>query len=140
MKHPGALLLLLSAVACGPAPQAEQPEDAPSDTGLPEEEEESPPLETGDPFCAEAPTVTWASFGRGFLIESCQGCHASTAPDRHGAPPAVSFDSVEDAWIHADRILARASGESPTMPPNGGVAEDDLRRLEWWLRCAEPGT
>ena len=36
--------------------------------------------------CADAPVVTYETFGAGFLLENCQSCHASTAPDRKGAP------------------------------------------------------
>ncbi len=85
--------------------------------------------------CAAAPITTYANFGAGFLTESCQVCHASTAPDRHGAPESVTFDTEEEAWEHADRILAVATGEAPTMPPEGGVTDEDRERLEVWLRC-----
>ncbi len=90
--------------------------------------------------CAEAPLVTWETFGHGFLIENCQGCHASTSTWRVGAPEDVSFDTLEDAWTHADRILERAGGATPSMPPAGGTSEDDRWRLEMWLRCGTPGT
>ena len=33
-----------------------------------------------DPFCVDQPVVTWANFGAGFVLEACQGCHASTTP------------------------------------------------------------
>jgi hypothetical protein len=93
-----------------------------------------------DDFCADVATVTYNSFGQGFMTENCQGCHASTAPQRYGAPEEVFFDTVEDCWTWSERILARSTGDSPTMPPQGGVNEDDRTRLEWWLRCADPGT
>lgn len=91
-------------------------------------------------FCADAPTLTWDTFGQGFLISQCDGCHASTSPDRHDAPSDVVFDTPTQAWALAERILAVATGAEPTMPPNGGVPEDDRTRLEWWLRCGVPGT
>lgn len=100
----------------------------------------SSPTDSADPACADAPTVTWNSFGAGFILENCQGCHASTAPDRFGAPDAVVFDTLTDCWDQADRILARAAGVSPTMPPQGGTTEDDRTLLTWWLTCATPGT
>lgn len=90
--------------------------------------------------CNDTPIVTYDNFGRGFVTESCQGCHASTAPDRHGAPEAVTFDNVEEVWRWDERILARAASAEPDMPPQGGVVEDDRIRLQWWLLCAEPGT
>lgn len=97
-------------------------------------------LDSADPFCADAPVVTYNNFGEGFLLANCQSCHASTAPDRHEAPEDVTFDTVEQAWAWAGAILAAATGEAPEMPPRGGIDEDDRVRLEWWLRCAEGGT
>jgi len=95
--------------------------------------------DTGD-FCDDAPTVTYNNFGQGFMTENCQGCHASTAPDRYGAPKEVIFDTVEDCWEQVDRVLLRSTGSAATMPPQGGVSDDDRTRLAWWLRCANPGT
>ena len=101
------------------------------------------PQETDDStssFCADAPVVDYNNFGRGFMTESCQGCHASTTPDRQGAPESVVFDSVEEVWRWDERILARAGSEQPDMPPQGGVEADDRSRLRWWLLCADPGS
>jgi len=96
--------------------------------------------DTGADACADAQTVTWASWGQGFLLEACQGCHASTSTNRYDAPEDVVFDTVDDAWNHAARILARAAADPPTMPPMGGTTEDDRTRLQWWLLCGTPGT
>lgn len=95
--------------------------------------------DTSDP-CYDAPTVTYANFGRGFMTVACQGCHASTAADRYDAPEGVSFDDVDQCWEWSDRILVRATGDDPGMPPQGGVTEDERQLLYWWLTCAEPGT
>jgi uncharacterized membrane protein len=89
--------------------------------------------------CFEAPPVNHANFGEGFLLESCQGCHASTALNRHEAPEGVSFDTVDEAWAWRGRILARVV-DSATMPPAGGVDADDRQMLSWWLDCAPEGT
>ena len=111
--------------------------DAATDTGT--------DLDTGDTgepapeFCDDAPTLTWNNFGRGFILEACQGCHATDVPDRYGAPEDVVFDTVEVTWAQADRILARATGEYPSMPPLGGTHATDRAKLEYWLRCSEPG-
>ena len=113
-------LLLLTLLACG-----EPGDDSGGDGGA----------DSADPSCQDAPVVTWASWGQGFLIESCQGCHASTSPDRNDAPQTVVFDTEADVIAHRDRILARATGEAPDMPPRGGVSEDDRALLEIWLRC-----
>lgn len=119
-------------------------EDLPGDTAGPDSAvavdsaDGATPHDTG--ICADAGTVTWNSWGRGFLTEACQSCHASTATNRYGAPESVVFDTVDDAWTWADRILARSAGDDATMPPAGGVTDDDRTRLTWWLRCGEPGS
>ena len=98
-------------------------------------QEDTGSMDTGP--CADAPLMTYANFGRGFLTEYCQGCHASTTLDRHEAPDTVTFDTVSLAWSQSERILARALAE--TMPPSGGVSDDDLTKVEWWLACGEEG-
>ena len=123
-------------VACNPdedgtddpkTPTGTTPVDTgPGDTGI-----------DGADFCGEAPVSTYANFGRGFLTQHCQACHASTAPDRHDAPPNVTFDTEQEALSLTDRILARAASEEPTMPPQGGVSDDDRYRLEVWLTCGD---
>jgi hypothetical protein len=85
--------------------------------------------------CAEAPVVTWETFGKGFLRENCQGCHASTVTDRAGAPVDVTFDDEAQALAWRERILARAATDVPTMPPQGGTTDDDRWRLAIWLTC-----
>ena len=107
-----------------------------SDSGL----SDGGAVDTADAFCEEGPTMTWANFGDGFLIENCNGCHAATSANRYGAPEYVTFDTVEQVWVWATIILAVATGDDPVMPPTGGVEDDDRLRLEYWLRCAESGT
>ena len=90
--------------------------------------------------CSEQPTVTYDTFGRGFLATYCDGCHGSevAGDTRQGAPPEVVFDSREGAEMFADRILARAApedGSEPTMPPVGGVTDEDRDRVTVWLTC-----
>lgn len=90
--------------------------------------------ETGDTACADTPSLTWDNFGEGFMIQHCQSCHASESPSRQGAPESVTFDTEEETLEQADRIRARVL-ESVDMPPQGGVTDDDLQKLEWWLDC-----
>jgi len=90
-------------------------------------------VDTG--LCADAPVVTWNSFGHGFLLENCQSCHAQEAEDRHDAPAEVSFDTHPDALLWAARILERAAADPPTMPPQGGTSADDRALLSIWLTC-----
>lgn len=87
------------------------------------------------PGCEGEPVVTWANFGQGFLREQCQACHASTVINRGNTPADVIFDTEADAVRLADRIEARALGEAPTMPPEGGVSDTDRALLALWLRC-----
>ena len=79
-----------------------------------------------------AVTVTYADWTRGFLTGKCQPCHAATAPERHGAPEGVTFDTYEDALALAGRIEATVL-EAGTMPPSGGVTEEEAILLAAWL-------
>lgn len=110
---------------------------SPDDTAAGADTADTAPV---DPLCVDAAPLTWETWGEGFLIDACDGCHAASAPNRYGAPIEATFDTKAQAWALADRILARATGEAPTMPPQGGVTEDDRTRLYWWLGCGEPGT
>ena len=128
--------MILLALALSALLGCASPEAVDTDVEVPD----SADTEAPDPFCEGVPVVDWDNFGHGFLIESCQGCHARTAPERFGAPQDVFFDTVQDAWARADDILDTVTGEDPTMPPRGGVTEDDRTRLLWWLRCGTPGS
>jgi hypothetical protein len=134
------LLLACSSPSTPTADKAGDDSAAAGDSAGPEDSAPADDSAAIDPFCDDQPVVTWANFGAGFLLGACQGCHASTTPDRHGAPEGVSFDNVDEAWAWQPRILARATGEAPTMPPLGGINEADRLLLEIWLRCAAAGT
>jgi uncharacterized membrane protein len=92
-------------------------------------------VDTG--FCAEAPIATYSSFGAAFLQENCQSCHASTAPNRNGAPENMHFDDELQASEHYAQILSSAGSETPSMPPRGGVSDEDRSMLQYWLICGE---
>jgi hypothetical protein len=68
--------------------------------------------------CSGEPVVTWDGWGRGFSMAYCDACHAADTPDRHGAPDAVTLDTI-DQW---------------RAPPGGGVLLDDLATLDVLLR------
>ncbi|MCB9792315.1 MAG: hypothetical protein H6741_06270 [Alphaproteobacteria bacterium] len=116
----GSVATLLVLLSCGGKDDSAAPEDT--------------------SYCADVPLVNYDNFGQGFITHMCQGCHASTTPNRYDAPAEVTFDTVEEVWAWQERILARSAGDDPTMPPAGGTSEDDRVKLEWWLRCAESGT
>lgn len=90
-------------------------------------------------ICTDAPVVTYETFGRGFITQNCQTCHASTQTTRQGAPTDITFDDAASVWAHADRVLATAAAEPPTMPPLGGTTADDRYLLRVWLGCGTPG-
>lgn len=81
--------------------------------------------------------VTWSSWGDGFMRTQCQGCHASTTPDRFGAPEANVFDTVLDVCEQRERIQVRVLDDE-TMPPAGGLTDDDKVLLQMWLDCWLP--
>ena len=94
------------------------------------------PVDSADP-CAEAPVVTWDNFGDALLTGHCQSCHASTSPDRAGAPLEVTFDTHAEATAQREAILRVATGDSPMMPPGLTIGERDRELLEVWLTCWE---
>lgn len=124
-----AVCISILAVGCG----SDDSKDDAADTGT------SATTDTGpvDPICVDAPLVTWDSWGEGFMGANCDTCHAATTLDRQGAPAEVTFDTREETLAHADRILARSTGDAPTMPPSGGISEDDRYLLEVWFNCWE---
>lgn len=82
--------------------------------------------------CFDAPT--YSSWAKGFLIGKCQPCHASTAPNRFGAPEKVIFDDRSDVLRQLSDIKS-AVLERGSMPPSGGVTDDERLLLEAWLEC-----
>lgn len=116
VSHRRLLLALALAAGCG-----EKDVDSAAETG----------------FCATAPVSTWENFGAGFFTQECQSCHASESPERNGAPDVVTFDSEEEVLAQVALVLEVATGEEPTMPPEGGVREEDRYMLEAWLRCVD---
>ncbi|MFZ5479124.1 MAG: hypothetical protein ACOZNI_20335 [Myxococcota bacterium] len=91
--------------------------------------------EGGDTAAACDPAVaTWDGFGDGFFRTYCRACHSATAPDRHGAPEGVDFDTIDDVRAQRDAVRS-AVIERGTMPLGGGVYDDDLARLDVLLAC-----
>lgn len=129
------LMILLGLLACDGEPEET---DTPGDSGSADTDTDT---DTGDAvevdICEDAPVATWENFGQGFMTENCQSCHASTASNRRGAPIGATFDDLESTLVWTDRILARATGDNISMPPQGGVGEDDRYLLEVWLTCWE---
>lgn len=89
---------------------------------------------TGD-SCDDQPTITYNTFGAGFLANYCDSCHGANAVDRRGAPEDISFDDAAAARKLADRILLRSFDSENPMPPAGGITLADQERLKIWLEC-----
>jgi uncharacterized membrane protein len=87
--------------------------------------------------CADAPLLTYDNFGRGFLTQNCQPCHAADAADRYDADPTVTFDTYDDVIANWDAIARVATGDTPVMPPSGGVPDEEREMLSIWLTCGE---
>jgi hypothetical protein len=100
---------------------------------------EPQPLEESDlgPLCETGLDVTWDGWAAGFMLSQCQPCHASETPNRYGAPTSVTFDTLEhcraQAGVIEDAVLIRAS-----MPPAGGITDDERALLARWLACGLP--
>ena len=90
--------------------------------------------EFDEEFCAEAPNITWENWAQTLFITHCQGCHAQSSPNTYGAPAEIHFDHEAATIELADRIWIRVL-EEETMPPAGGILEEDLYLLDVWLRC-----
>ena len=140
VRIPVVLLMALPAMAgCGSEGSDSAASATPSDTAEDADTAADTGADTANP-CADIPLLNYNNFGKGFMTENCQGCHASTTAERYGAPESVYFDTVDAVWTWSERILARAASADATMPPAGGVSKDDRTKLEWWLLCADSGT
>jgi len=84
--------------------------------------------------CDESIEINYETWGEGFLATHCQGCHASGAPYRYGAPANITFDTESQMVLLYDSVW-RTTVEERVMPPAGGVSEDDLYLLQQWLVC-----
>ena len=98
------------------------------DSGVPAEEAE-----------ASCDALTWETYGEGYLRSWCTGCHHSAldGDDREGAPDGVDFDTKDRTLELAERIVARATGDAPSMPPVGGSTPAEQERLKRWLACED---
>lgn len=78
--------------------------------------------------------VTWANFGDGFFSNYCRGCHSADTPDRYDAPEGIDFDTIEDVrqW---ESLIRYTVIDQQTMPLGGGVYDQDLEFLGYFLDC-----
>ncbi|MFT5687152.1 MAG: putative membrane protein [Myxococcota bacterium] len=94
----------------------------------------APPVSSAPEWCAEEVDVTYDNFGEGFLLTHCQGCHAQETPNRFGAPESVYFDTRAEVDVWRDTIY-RVVFTDLTMPPAGGITDDELSLADIWLQC-----
>ena len=83
-------------------------------------------------ICTEAPT--YDDWTQGFMSSNCQSCHATTALNRYNAPVSIYFDTYDDVVRQRDIIYSSVI-EQGSMPPGGGVQEEDIILLQRWLAC-----
>lgn len=107
---------------------------------------DGPPL----PPCPPDNPLTWRSFGAGFLLTWCTGCHSSSlaADARQDAPVDIDFDThaaykplarlVYDRAVLETHKLATDPNSASPMPPAGVPPEADRRRLAQFIACGSP--
>ena len=82
----------------------------------------------------------YTNVGKPFLMSWCTSCHHSDLAEQYRAGATVGVDLETYALVqqYSDRILARATGETPTMPPAGGPTTEEIERFQQWLECGAP--
>lgn len=88
-----------------------------------------------DVVVEECSPLYYENFGRGFLTENCQGCHAQHSTDREGAPDNIYFDNEESVLLWRESIVQEIEAE--TMPPAGGLTPELRSAALEWLSCME---
>ena len=83
----------------------------------------------------ECSPLYYENFGAGFLTEHCQGCHGRETSEREGAPANIVFDQKEDVLEHL--ALIQKEMEEDTMPPAGGLTDQEYEAFIEWLGCVE---
>lgn len=104
-----------------------------------EEDVDTDPRDTAPAVMDACTPLTWSTAGAPLVLTWCTPCHTSTLPaaQRAGAPVGVDFDDADDVLAQAARVLARATGPGPTMPPSGGPSEAARVRLADWIACEQ---
>ena len=90
-------------------------------------EDSAIPIQCDDP-------PKYEDWTEGFLKGKCQSCHALNTPNRYGAPENVYFDTEEASLFWIDSIEHTVL-HNETMPPEGGVTEEEKSLLMRWLDC-----
>ncbi len=105
-------------------------------------EDEGPP---SGATCPENSTLTWDTFGKGFMESYCTRCHATsvTGSARQGAPSDHNFESaalVRMQLEHIDQLAAAGPDSTNTEMPLGDPTptESERQQLGEWLACGAP--
>lgn len=95
---------------------------------------------SSEPEHCDEEYINYHTVAQPFLRTYCTSCHSEqlSGPSRYGAPGNINLDTLKDARNWAQRIRAR-SIDSNTMPPSGGIRDEEKALLEKWLECGTPG-
>jgi hypothetical protein len=92
--------------------------------------------------CPSGSTLTYDSFGKGFMQMYCLRCHSSTVSGemRQGAPSDHNFDTFAGIFRMADHVdehaAAGPNAVNTDMPPSDPKpTEEERRKLGEWLAC-----
>jgi hypothetical protein len=93
--------------------------------------------------CPEASTLSYESFGKGFMDKYCVRCHSSKLEGesaRMGAPAGHDFDSFEGiigVAEHVDQYAAKGPESTNVMMPPSGERPtmEEREQLGQWLAC-----
>ena len=101
---------------------------------------DEPPEGEDTGACVHEPALSYSNFGEAFLAKHCLGCHSSMLPAglRNSAPVGVDFDVYSGVLTYWERIQARSVGEFASMPPGGGLTEEEKRLLEEEVAHSSP--
>jgi len=87
---------------------------------------------------SQSDSITYTLGIKEILDQHCIRCHShiKTGAERNGAPPEVNFDTYESAVKSAQRANARI--QAGTMPPDGGIAEEQHALFQKWIGKGTP--
>lgn len=136
--------VLLAASACGGEEVDAPVEDAGAGGHAGHEHHHADGVATGA-RCPDVDPPSWEGFGRAFLEQYCNRCHAVAVVGgaREGAPVGADFDTVEAVRAAAEHLDLMAGmgpqAHNDAMPPDGAMPTHEERmRLAEWLACGAP--